>query len=146
MSETPTSVRESREVAGTRSEVWAALATSAGLAPWYGTFTGDPAAGEVVLTMVEMPEHPGTVTINECVPEKLFDVSLPYGDWRIRVSLDAVLTGATLVSVEQEGVAAQEHTDIAAGWQYYLRRLEQAVIGGDPESIDWNAVRSEYGS
>lgn len=145
MSETPKSVQESREVAAELSDVWAALATSEGLASWYGTFTGDPAEGAVELTMVEMPEHPGTVTINACVPEELVDVSLPYGDWRIRVSLAADSAGTTTVTVEQDGVAAEEHTDIAAGWQYYLRRLEQAVKGGDPDSVDWDTLRSEYG-
>lgn len=142
MLEADSVIKESITIPVPRAEAWAAVATAEGLAPWYGTFTGDVASGEVELTVNEAPDQPGTVQIRNCIPSASYTARLPYDDWVITVSLiDAGET--TTVTVYQDRFTG-DYADVAAGWQYHLRRLSAQLTGTDPDDVEWETVRAEY--
>jgi len=123
-------------------DVWAYLADPALLARWYGTYTGDPASGRVRLAMVEAPDQPGECTIEACErPHRLAVVlrDATGTDWRLRVGLDPVGTGADTSLVFTQPIAGMEDqaADVGPGWEYYLDRLQAALDGADVEGVDF---------
>lgn len=124
------------------AQVWRYLTETDLLGRWYGTFTGDPASGEVELTMVEAPDHPGPVTIRRCDEKHhLLAVTIagPGGiDWLLTVSLSPGPDDSTRVEFGQDLAGMNEPTaDLGPGWEYYLERFAIALDGGDPETVDW---------
>ena len=122
--------------------VWRHLTDADLLGRWYGTFTGDPASGEVELTMVEAPDHPGPVTIRRCDDRHhLLSVAVagPGGAaWQLAVSLSPGPEDSTRIEFDHDHTGMTEPTgDLGPGWEYYLERLAVALDGGDPDTVDW---------
>lgn len=117
--------------------VFAFLTESARLGRWYGTWTGDPATGAVLLNFVENPAEPAEVRILACEPPSRLTVGLPLG-WEVSLSL-APTPGGTHLVLTQILAAATPSGDIGTGWEYYLDRLGRALDGEDPDSVDWAA-------
>ena len=75
-------------------EVWASVTESERLGRWFGTWTGDPASGSVMVTMNAEPESGSAerFDIQACEPPRLLSVSATndYGHWQLTVELSTV--------------------------------------------------------
>lgn len=127
-------------------EVWAAVTESDRTARWIGTWTGSPGTGSTVqFTMTgEDGAGPEPVQIVECEPPHrlVVDWSVPgQPRWRVEVTLGpndtAEGTGTSLLFVHRLATA-DEVTDVAAGWHYYLDRLAAAL--DDRPGPEWDDV------
>ncbi|WIM68823.1 SRPBCC domain-containing protein [Corynebacterium breve] len=124
-----------------RDHVWKFVTTSETLVTFYGSFSGDPASGEVTLIMVEAPDNPGTAVINRCVAPELLDVTLSDGEgnpWSLILKLEALDDDHTRVEFIQD-IAGFETmaADVGAGWEFYIDRWVAAMAGEDVEKIAW---------
>ena len=121
-------------------DVWASVTESERLARWIGTWTGDPASGQVRFTMTaEEGATPEDMEIRECVPPTVLRVTAHAGEYHW--DLDLLLEerhGVTTLAFEQPGIDAAEAENIGPGWEYYLDRLVTAETGGDVSSVDWD--------
>lgn len=119
-------------------DVWSAITDSERLARWFGSWTGDPTTGEVLLTMVEAPDAAQPVRILECEPPHRLVVDLPSPDglWRMVVTLREEGAGTVLV-VEHRAVETDQVGSVGPGWHYYLDRLG-AVVAGTPVPDVWD--------
>lgn len=146
---TPTATRDNegkvhfrRELDGTANELWQWFADSEKTAQWIGPFSGDPATGEVALTMTaEESGPPMPVTIKKCVPDEQLVVDA--GMWvpEMRVEDGAI---ELLHAIEDaEGAAS-----IGPGWEFYMDRLAVAYRGEDVVAVDletdYYPVMSDY--
>jgi uncharacterized protein YndB with AHSA1/START domain len=111
---------------------WSYLAESDRLEGWFGTWTGDPESGSVMVTMNAEGEgaQPAPFTIERCDRPEVLAVSssTPMGMWRLSVSLTA--GEHTKVTLRHFEVPAEQLAMIAIGWEWYLDRLAAAVNGG----------------
>ncbi|MGO2754874.1 MAG: SRPBCC domain-containing protein, partial [Brachybacterium alimentarium] len=87
-----------RSVLAPRSLIWDHLTRSDLLDTWFGTFTGDPTTGRVLVTMTAEPgeDSASEYTIHACEPAELLTVSTSSGEggWRLSVELvDALGSG-----------------------------------------------------
>ncbi len=120
-------------------DVWASCTESERLGRWYGTFTGDPSTGHVMLTMnadaEEMP--PVRFHIDECEPPQLLTVRATddYGTWLITAELAEDDGTTTLEFRQRELDPAMAHM-VGPGWEWYLDRLVAAVVGAEPPTLD----------
>ena len=154
-----------RKIAAPAARIWEHLSRSELLATWFGTFTGDPASGTVMVTMTAEPGEAGAseYTIHACEPGRLLSVSSSMGEDTWRLSLE--LTSAPGDSADADGAAADgydaadggggtqvvlRHHDlplemlqyVGPGWEWYLDRLTGALTGGEIPGMDvWD---SEY--
>lgn len=115
-------------------DVWASITESERLGRWFGTWTGDPAAGWVMVTMNAEPE-PGTPSrfdIGVCEPPHRLSVSATddVATWHLTAELTEV-DSATLLELRQEELDPAATPDTGPGWEWYLDRLV-ASIAGDP--------------
>ncbi|MBB3051242.1 uncharacterized protein YndB with AHSA1/START domain [Prauserella isguenensis] len=121
------------------ADVWSALTDSERLGRWFGTWSGDPAAGTVELrTGFENDAGPQTVIIVECEePTQLVvDLPSPEDTWRLQLSLTANTDGSTTLVFVQRLAEPYDATGVGPGWHYYLDRLG-AVIAHTPVDQDW---------
>ena len=86
-----------RTITAPAPRIWEHLSRSELLATWFGTFTGDPSSGTV---MVAMTAEPGEAvaseyTIHACEPERLLTVSsaMEQDTWRLSLELSAAPGG-----------------------------------------------------
>lgn len=122
------------------TNVWRYLTESALLGEWYGTYSGDPATGEVLLTTREAPDHPGAARILYCTSPERLEVMLasPAGEWQLSVALQEK-EGATALEFRQPvGELSYSAEDLGPGWEYYLDALELALEGGNVDSLAWD--------
>lgn len=157
MSSTPTGRRETRDfgeavVLDRRfrapvEDVWASLTEPARLQRWVGTWSGDPASGEVVFRMTaegeEAPEEP--LTILECRPPHVLRTQVRVagdgtGDseqlWHWELALEES-DGMTTLTFAQSTAGDVPVSDVGPGWEYYLDRLVVDRDGGDVATVDW---------
>lgn len=119
-------------------DVWSAVTDSSRLGRWFGTYTGrGRVGGTVELTVTgevdaggEVAE-PVTVTIRECDAPRRLVVDIPESatsSWRVALDIAPDGDGSVLVFTQRvaDGVDA---TDVAAGWRWYLDRLEASLHG-----------------
>jgi uncharacterized protein YndB with AHSA1/START domain len=159
---TPLGRRETRDGAGhlvfTRTfaaplgDVWAACTEPARMERWIGTWTGDPASGEVVFRMTaegdDVPEEVYLVEV--CEPPRRFvvrsrdaasfspDGSGPRVAWQHTLELSEAdgVTTLTFTQVVPDGpVGADMVASVGPGWDYYLDRLVAAFEDGDPGQV-----------
>ncbi|GAA1724140.1 SRPBCC domain-containing protein [Aeromicrobium alkaliterrae] len=134
------------------SQVWAAITVSERLAPWIGTWTGDPADGFVMFSMNAEGDEGSTpmrYDIPACDEPRLLKVDCvsDWGTWNLGLEL-AEADGVTTLTMTQlvNDVAAIEN--IGPGWEYYLDRLVLAETGGDVAGAAWDdyypAQREHY--
>ena len=92
-------------------EVWASVTESERLGRWFGTWTGDPASGSVMVTMNAEPESGSAerFDIEACEPPRLLSVSATndYGHWQLTVELSTV-GGATTLAPASGGARPRD--------------------------------------
>lgn len=120
-------------------DVWASLTEPARLARWFGTWTGHPDDGFVMVTMnaEAEPVPPARYDILECDPPRLLVVRTA-GDangWTLSVELDHH-DGTTTLVFRQHGVDPDLVPDLGPGWEWYLDRFAAAVDGRDGPTLD----------
>ncbi|KPM56434.1 hypothetical protein CcI49_01635 [Frankia sp. CcI49] len=132
-------------------EVWAAVTEDARLARWIGTFTGDPASGEVTFQMTAEDGAPAQqVEIRECTPPHALRVGIHAGSERWLLDLElAEADGVTTLTFSQPGLDPAAAENVGPGWEYYLDRLVAAETGGEPAAVDFErdyypAMRDHY--
>lgn len=118
-------------------DVWASVVESDRLERWFGTWTGDPADGWVMVTMnaEAEPVPPTRYAIEACDPPRRLAVSATddHGTWRLSVELDDS-DGTTLTLRQHDlGPGMIQHT--GPGWQWYLDRLVAAATGQSPPTL-----------
>ena len=120
-------------------EVWASVTDSERLGRWFGTWTGDPASGSVMVTMNAEPESGPAerFDIQACEPPRLLSVSAinAYGNWQLTVELSTV-GGATTLLLRQEELDPGTLAETGPGWEWYLDRLVAAIAGQPPPTIE----------
>lgn len=133
------------------ASVWAAITSSERLAPWIGTWTGDPRTGSVDWVMTaEGATEPSPMEVLRCEPPTGLTVRQQLGQdaWTLYLDL-AQAGGVTTLTFEQRGLTAAAASDIGPGWEYYLDRLVAAETGGDVAAVTWDdyypAMKAHYG-
>lgn len=127
-------------------DVWAAVTESDRLARWIGSWTGDPAAGEVLFHMdFEGDDVPDELfRIDECeAPHRLrITTTIPFDgkpseSWQLRLDL-AEAGGVTTLTFAQDVRDPQMVPSVGPGWDYYLDRMVAAESGGDLSAVDFD--------
>jgi uncharacterized protein YndB with AHSA1/START domain len=122
--------------------VWAAFTDSDLLGRWFGTWTGDPAEGQVMLRVNESPEdaYPDAVNIVACEAPNRLEVVLPSpeGNWPLSVELQPRGADGTFLVFAHRLAEPYDASSIGPGWHYYLDRMEAVAAGAEPTS-DWDA-------
>lgn len=133
-------------------DVWASITESDRLARWFGTWTGDPADGWVMITMNAEAEEqsPSRFDIDACEPPRLLRVSATdaFGHWVLVAQLAEEGAG-TLLTFRQEALDPASAHETGPGWEWYLDRLAAAVLGTAPPSLaafetDYMPMSSDY--
>jgi uncharacterized protein YndB with AHSA1/START domain len=144
-------------------EVWAACTEPKRMERWIGTWTGDPASGEVAFRMTaegdDVPEE--VYLVEACEPPRRFvlrsrdaapfssDESGPRVTWQLTLELSEV-DGATTLTFAQvvpdAPVGGDMVSSVGPGWDYYLDRLVAALSGADASRTEFEPYleRSEY--
>ncbi|MGO1926279.1 MAG: SRPBCC domain-containing protein [Brachybacterium tyrofermentans] len=134
-----------RTVAAPAARIWEHLHCSELLATWFGTFTGDPASGSVMVTMAAEPGEAtaSEYTIHACEPGRLLTVSSSMGEdtWRLSLELaDADGGDGARVALRHHDVPLEMLQYVGPGWEWYLDRLTGAVTGGEVPGMDvWDS-------
>ena len=152
-----------RTFAAPVADVWAACTDPARMERWIGTWTGDPASGEIVFRMTaegeDVPEE--VYLVEACEPPHRFvlrsrdavpfseDGSGPRVAWQHTLELAEVdgVTTLTFTQVVPDGpVGADMVASVGPGWDYYLDRLVRSVGGADPGQVVFEPYleRSEH--
>lgn len=127
-------------------DVWAALTENERLVRWIGTYDGPRGAGATGSFTMTHEAEPASeaVTIVECEPPRRLVLEWTAQEhWRIELDL-AVQDGRTVLLFTQVLATAEGVEDVAAGWHWYLDKLDAVVTGGPPPA-DWDAFLAEYG-
>ena len=124
-------------------DVWAAVTESQRLGRWIGTWTGDPASGQVQFRMTAEGDdvEAERVTVHECDPPRRLVVSWDSGPsaggrWHVELDLAEVAHVTTLTFVQRVPDTATGR-DVGPGWEYYLDRLVAAQADGDVSAVAW---------
>lgn len=135
-------------------DVWAAVTESERLARWIGSWTGDPADGEVIFRMgFEGDDMPSELfRIDACEAPRLLRITstAPHDGenpqvWDLRIHLaeeDGVTTLVFAQSVPEPTMAE----GVGPGWHYYLDRMVAAETGADVEAIDFDDYHPALGA
>ncbi|MFI6423874.1 SRPBCC family protein [Promicromonospora sp. NPDC050880] len=124
-------------------DVWGSVTDPDRLARWFGTWTGDPSTGRVLVTMTAEaePADPTEFQVHACEAPHLLAVSAvdEYGHWRLRAEL-AEVEGGTTLTLRQMELDPKTLSETGPGWEWYLNRLVAAVEGGElPDLGDFDA-------
>lgn len=143
-----------RRFSATIDDVWDSITISERLARWFGTWTGDPATGTVMVTMNAEPEEYPAIAydIEVCEPPRLLIVHSvdDYGTWHLRVEITED-GDDTVLELRQIRIDPSMARDVGPGWEWYLDRLVAAVADEQPPGIDafeqrYMAMSDEYGT
>ena len=143
-----------RTFAAPIGDVWAACTEPHRMERWIGTWTGDPASGEIAFRMTaegeDVPEE--VYLVEACEPPSRFvvrsrdaapfseDGSGPRVAWQHTLELTEAdgRTTLTFTQVVPDGpLGADLVASVGPGWDYYLDRLVAAVDGGNPSQVDF---------
>ncbi len=136
------------------ADVWAACTEPERMERWIGTWTGDPASGEVAFRMTaegdDVPEE--VYLVDVCDPPRRFvvrsrdaaafsaDGSGPRVAWQHTLELSEAngVTTLTFTQVVPEGPhGADLVSSVGPGWDYYLDRLVASFGAADPGRIEF---------
>jgi uncharacterized protein YndB with AHSA1/START domain len=123
-------------------EVWAAVTEPGRLERWIGTYTGDPATGEVAFRMTaegdDAPEE--RMEIRTCTPPHHLALTAHSGQgtWLLELRLREH-AGETVLEFAQASMDPKEAESVGPGWEYYLDRLVAAETGGDVSAVDFES-------
>ena len=123
-------------------EVWAAITESQRLGRWFGTWTGDPATGEVRVRW-DFEEEVGdeVYVIDACEAPHHLRVHNRGDDPAQVWILDLRLReegGGTVLDFAQVMNADLPVTDVGPGWEYYLDRLADSIRTGQVSTVGWD--------
>jgi uncharacterized protein YndB with AHSA1/START domain len=141
-----------RTFAARLDDVWAACTEPKRMQRWIGTWTGDPASGEVAFRMTAEGDDVAeeVYLVEACEPPRRFvlrsrdaapfssDGSGPRVAWQhtLELSEAAGVTTLTFTQVVPDGpVGADMVAGVGPGWDYYLDRLVTAFSGADAGQI-----------
>ncbi|WP_193608818.1 SRPBCC family protein [Nocardioides lijunqiniae] len=133
-------------------DVWAAVTEPERLARWIGTWTGDPASGEVAFRMTAEGDGVAeeTYRIDVCEPPRRLVLRTSVGDddaeWKLELDL-AESDGVTTLTFAQVMADPAVAENVGPGWDYYLDRLVAAESGRDASEVAWDdyyPARSEH--
>ena len=142
-----------RDVPAPIDEVWDAFTVSGRLALWFGTWSGDPASGEVEVSMA-FEEEAGSepYVIVACDKPRHLRVHNLHEDpaqiWTVDVQFSET-EGGTHVKFAMPLPPGMEVKYVGAGWEYYLDRMVETVETGQistKESPPYEALMAEYES
>ena len=141
-----------RTFAAPLADVWAACTEPQRMQRWIGTWTGDPASGEVAFRMTaegdDVPEE--VYLVEACEPPRRFvvrsrdaaafsvDGSGPRVRWQHSLELSesgGVTTLTFTQAVPNGATGADLVASVGPGWDYYLDRLVAVSVGEDPRQI-----------
>ena len=125
-------------------DVWSALTEPDRLARWIGTYDGERVPGGTgTFTMTHEQEPVGEpVRIVECDrPRRLVVEWVGQDDWILAVDLWSE-DDRTVLRFRQVFAAGVDVADFAAGWHWYLDKLD-AEVGGRPGPGDWDAFAAD---
>jgi uncharacterized protein YndB with AHSA1/START domain len=123
--------------------VWAAVTEPERLGRWIGTWTGDPASGEVAFRMTAEGEDVAeeTYRIEVCEPPRRLVTRSSVGDdgteWLLELDL-AESDGVTTLTFAQVMADPEVAENVGPGWDYYLDRLVAAEAGRDVAEVVWD--------
>jgi uncharacterized protein YndB with AHSA1/START domain len=127
--------------------VWAALTEPDRLARWLGTYDGERRPGGTgTFTMNQEAELAGEpMRIVECeAPRRLLVEWSGEQRWRVQVHLVAE-DGWTVLLFTQVFPPGTDVRDVAAGWHWYLDKLDAEVTGA-PGPEGWDAFLATAGA
>ena len=127
-------------------DVWAALTSDDRTARWIGTYAGERRSGATgSFTMGFEDGGPAEpITIAECAAPQRLVLEWPGAEgWRVELDLVAQRGGTTLIFVQRFADRAAV-PDVAAGWHWYLDKLDAELGGAEPPG-DWDAFLAEVG-
>ena len=120
-------------------DVWASVTESERVGRWFGTWTGDPADGFVMVSMnaEAEPVPPARFDIVVCEPPHRLTVESRdvHGTWRITVELSEA-DGATTLLFRQDDLDPSSAHEIGPGWEWYLDRLVAVHEGRRPPDLE----------
>ena len=112
--------------------VWASVTESERLGRWFGTWTGDPAEGFVLVSMNAEPEvgPPARFEITVCEPPRRLSVESrdDNGTWKVTLELTEA-DGVTTLVFRQDDLDPSSAPNVGPGWEWYLDRLVAAEAG-----------------
>lgn len=123
-------------------DVWAAITEPERLGRWFGTWTGDPATGQVrvrwdyeeevgdeiyVIDACEAPHHLRVHNVNDDA-DQVWTLDL-------RLRQEGATTVLDFAQVMTETLPV---TDVGPGWEYYLDRLAQSITTGAVSTVGWD--------
>ena len=137
-----------RRFAGSVDDVWASITESERTARWFGSWTGEPGAGNTVtVTMSAEEGNPEIeVHIDVCDPPRHLALTIldEMGTWRLEGHVRAVDGGAELELVHHLPASA-EARDTGPGWEFYLDRLVASVVDAPlPDFGDYHPAQCAY--
>jgi uncharacterized protein YndB with AHSA1/START domain len=131
-------------------DVWSALTENDRLARWIGTYDGERGSGASgFFTMLHegaAEPAPMGMTIVECDPPRRLVLQWPEPfHWRVELDL-GVENGRTVLVFTQVFPTAEGIADVAAGWHWYLDKLDAELTGlPQPQMDGWDAFFAEVG-
>ena len=135
----------SRTFAAPADVVWASVTESERLGRWFGTWTGDPRDGFVLVSMNAEPEAgpPARFDITACEPPRRLSVESTdeNGTWKVTVELTES-DGVTSLVFRQDDLDPSSGPDVGPGWEWYLDRLVSAAAGRPGPDLD--AFETDY--
>ena len=126
--------------------VWSALTEPERMARWLGSYEGERGSGGTgTFTMTQEAELVGEpMRIVECEPPHRLLVEWA-GEQRWRVQVDLSMEdGCAVLRFGQVFPPGTELSDVAAGWHWYLDKLD-AEITGVPQPADWDTFLATTG-
>jgi uncharacterized protein YndB with AHSA1/START domain len=120
-------------------DVWTAVTDPDALSRWIGTWTGDPAEGQVSFTMTAEGDDvaPEPCLVEECRPPVLLRLRLGNDAWTVRLELSEA-DGVTTLDFAQRLTDPGLGASVGPGWDYYLDRLVAAAAGDDVAAVDFD--------
>lgn len=123
---------------------WAMVTESSRLAGWFGTWSGDPADGFVMVSMNAEPGEasPTRYDIVRCDAPGHLEVKAndAMGAWHLGIEIDSD-DGRSVVRLSHFEPPLEMLADMAAGWEWYLDRLEASRAGTPvPDLDDFTAI------
>ena len=127
-------------------DVWAALTDPARTVRWIGSYDGERrtgATGRFTMAFEDgAPAEP--LTLVECIEPHRLVLEWPENEgWRVELDLVSQRGGTTLIFVQRFTDRAAV-PDVAAGWHWYLDRLDAEISGTEPPG-EWEAFLAEAG-
>jgi uncharacterized protein YndB with AHSA1/START domain len=119
-------------------DVWAAVTEPGRLERWIGTWTGDPASGQVAFRMTaEGEDAPEEIQhIDVCEPPRRL-VTRFRSDGRVwQLELDLTeADGATTLTFAQVMSDPDLAENVGPGWEFYLDRLVAVMSGAAADTV-----------